>query len=163
MKTAPVPANEQERLEAVKKLGILDTKPEKRFDLITKEACKRLQVPISTITIIDKDREWYKSCQGLKVKQGNRDASFCGHAMLSPLIFIVEDTLKDERFFDNPMVVNPPFIRFYAGIALHEPFNNLPIGALCVKDYKPHKMTKEEINILMELAKKAEKELAKKQ
>jgi len=136
MKRAPIPQNEPRRLKAVESLGILNTEPEERFDKITKDACDRLSLPISTITILDKDREWYKSCQGLNAKEGPRDISFCGHAMLSSMIFIVEDTLKDVRFKDNPMVINPPYIRFYAGVSLHEKKSKLPIGVLCVKDYR---------------------------
>ena len=162
MKKPPIPGNEGDRLKAVKSVGILDTKPEPRFDRITKVACNRLKAPISTISIIDEGREWYKSCQGLDAKEGPRNASFCGHAMLSDFIFIIEDTLKDERFADNPMVVNPPHIRFYAGIALFDRKSRPPIGVLCVKDYRPRKMSPAEIQILMELAKEAEAELNRK-
>ncbi len=159
MKKAPIPQNETARLEALKQLGILDTPTEERFDQITKEATAKLQVPVSTISIIDEDREWFKSCQGLDNKEGARDISFCGHAMLSREIFIIEDTLQDERFKDNPYVTGKPGIRFYAGIALHDQASGLPIGVLCVKDFKPKKMSLEEIEILMKLATKAEDEL----
>ena len=162
MQKALTPANEAERLKALERLGILDTKAEERFDSITREACAKLQVPISIISLIDKNREWYKSCQGLNVKEGPRDISFCGHAMLSKMIFIVEDALKDYRFADNPMVINPPYIRFYAGVALLEAQTRLPIGVLCVKDVKPRQMSIEEINTLIDLGKKAEAELNKK-
>src|SRR3989338_11529884 len=161
MKSALIPANEQERLRVVEKLHILNTDPEERFDEFTKRACSKLNVPISTVTIMDKDREWYKSCQGLNIKESPREISFCGHAMFSKLVFIVEDTLQNARFADNPMVINPPHIRFYAGVALHERESKLPIGVLCVKDIKPRKMTSAEIDILMELAKKVEAELNK--
>ncbi|MDX9893512.1 MAG: GAF domain-containing protein [Patescibacteria group bacterium] len=159
MKKAPIPQNETARLEALKQLGILDTPTEKRFDQITKEATAKLQVPVSTISIIDEDREWFKSCQGLDSKEGARDISFCGHAMLSREIFIIEDTLEDERFKDNPYVIGKNGIRFYAGIALHDQASGLPIGVLCVKDFKPKKMSLDEIEILMKLAAKAEDEL----
>ena len=117
MTNAPIPKNEAERMLAVKALEILDTAPETRFDAITKEATVRLKVPISTVSIIDKDREWYKSCQGTDRTEGPRSISFCGHAMAATDIFIVEDTLLDQRFRDNPTVVGSPFIRFYAGIS----------------------------------------------
>ncbi|OYV27379.1 MAG: GGDEF domain-containing protein, partial [Parcubacteria group bacterium 20-58-5] len=88
MQTAPLPGDEAKRLEAVHRMAILDTKPEERFDRLTEEAVAKLKVPISTITIIDADREWFKSCQGLDEKQGGRDVSFCGHALLAKNLFV---------------------------------------------------------------------------
>ncbi|MFA5987949.1 MAG: GAF domain-containing protein [Candidatus Paceibacterota bacterium] len=162
MQTAPIPGDEEGRLTALHKLAILDTKPEKRFDDLTKEATEKLQVPISTISIIDSKREWYKSCQGLNQKEGSREVSFCGHALLSKYIFIVQDTLKDPRFADNPMVIGEPYIRFYAGIALHENETDKPIGVFCVKDIKPRQLSIQEVGILVDIADRAEKELNKK-
>ncbi|OHA15055.1 MAG: hypothetical protein A3H57_02200 [Candidatus Taylorbacteria bacterium RIFCSPLOWO2_02_FULL_43_11] len=155
---APLPTNEKERLESLKNMGILDSQPEERFDKYTKEAAFRLHVPISTISIIDADREWYKSCFGIKDKEGRRDVSFCGHAMLNREIFIVENTLEDERFKDNPAVVGAPFIRFYAGISLHNS-DGFPIGVFCVKDFAPRKLTDGDIATLVDLATKVEREL----
>ncbi len=159
MKKAPIPENEKERLDAVHRLAILDTKPEKRFDELTREAVEKLHVPISTVTIIDENREWFKSAVGLNEKEGERAISFCGHALLAENIFVVEDTLKDSRFADNPMVVGHPFIRFYAGIALVDHKTNYLIGVFCVKDTKPRIFSVDEIAILMDLAERAEKEL----
>jgi GAF domain-containing protein len=159
MELAPIPKNEKERIEALHRLAILDTKPEARFDDITKEVIEKLKVPISTVTIVDEDREWFKASQGLDSKEGKRSISFCGHALLASNIFIIEDTLKDERFKDNPMVIGEPYIRFYAGISLRDYRTHLPVGVLCVKDIKPRILTLEEINILMELANRTEKEL----
>lgn len=159
MLSAPIPNNEKERLEAVNRMEILDTEPESRFDDLTKEAIQRLNVPISTVTILDKDREWYKSVQGLDVKEGERSSSFCGHALFAKDIFIVEDTLKDERFADNPMVVGPPFIRFYAGKALIDHKTDHPVGVFCVKDIKPRKLSMRELSTLVDLATRAEEEL----
>ena len=161
MLTAPIPKNEKERLEALKRLAILDTKPEERFDVLTKEAVKKLKVPMSMLSILDADREWYKSCAGSIQKEGARDVSFCGHALLASDIFIVGDTLKDERFKDNPMVINAPFVRFYAGIALHDKKSGQPIGVFCVKDIKPRNLTIEETTTLLDIAERAEKELNK--
>ncbi len=162
MKIAPIHENEDQRLEAVHELALLDTEPEKRFDDITQEAINKLKVPISTITLVDKDREWFKSSQGLENKEGPRSTSFCGHALFATNIFIVEDTLKDDRFKDNPMVIGKPFIRFYAGVSLRDHKSKLPLGALCIKDFKPKKLTLDEVNILIELATRAEEELNKK-
>jgi len=161
MKYAPIPSNDEERLKVLHRLDILDTPPEPRFDDLTKEAVEKLKVPISMISIIDKDREWFKSCQGLNVKESPRNISFCGHAMLASEIFIIEDTLKDERFRDNPQVMGKPFIRFYAGIALHEALTNHVIGVFCIKDTRPRDMSLPEINIFLNIAKKAELQLNK--
>lgn len=161
MKSADKPNNEKERLEAVHRLNILDTKPEERFDVLTKEVIKKLNTPISTITILDENREWFKSCQGIDNKENSREISFCSHAMLSSVLFIVEDTLKDPRFADNPMVINPPYIRFYAGIRLLDHKTGLPIGVFCIKDTKPRKLSLKEINILLDIGSRAETELNK--
>ncbi len=161
MQLAPIPGDEDKRIEAVHKMAILDTKPEERFDRLTKEAVEKLHVPISTITILDSDREWFKSCQGLDEREGRREISFCGHALLASSLFIVEDTLQDPRFADNPMVTGKPGIRFYAGIALFDHTTGQPVGVLCVKDTKPRQFGLEETSLLMDLAARAEEELNK--
>lgn len=158
MQPAPIPDNETERLRAVQALGLLDTPPEERFDALTREALAAFHVPISTITLVDKDREWFKSCQGLDAKEGPRAISFCGHAMLASDVFIVEDTLKDERFKDNPMVVGKPFIRFYAAVSLLDK-DGYHVGVFCIKDTKPRTFTIEEIGLLLSFGKRAEEEL----
>jgi len=159
MQKAPIPSDENKRMEALHKIAILNTQPEERFDVLTREAVDKLKVPIAMVSILDSDREWFKSCVGLDTKEGDRDISFCGHALLSTNIFIVEDTLKDARFVDNPMVVGSPFIRFYAGIALYDHKSRQPIGVFCVKDTKPRKLSIEEISTVIDLANKAETEL----
>lgn len=161
MKNAPIPSDENKRLEAVHQLAILDTGLEERFDVLTREAVEKLGVPMSMVSILDSDREWYKSCIGLDKTEGDRKVSFCGHALLASNIFIIEDTLKDPRFADNPMVIGFPFIRFYAGVALFDNKTHQPIGVFCVKDVKPRKLTIEEIGIVIDLAERAEKELNK--
>jgi GAF domain-containing protein len=161
MQKAPIPKNDLARVCAVQGLHLLDTASEERFDRITKEAIKKFSVPISTITLVDKDREWFKSVQGLDTREGPRDISFCGHAMYSKFIFVVEDTLQDDRFKDNPMVVGEPYIRFYAGIALYNRNTKLPVGAFCIKDTKPRQMSVDDLNYLMVLGEKAEAELNK--
>jgi GAF domain-containing protein len=115
-------------------------------------------MPISTISILDSDREWFKSCYGTKTKEGGRDVSFCGHAVLSREIFIVENTLEDERFKDNPVVIGAPYIRFYAGVAIHNS-EGYPVGVLCVKDFVPRKLTVADVATLIDLAAKAEEQL----
>jgi GAF domain-containing protein len=159
MLKAPIQDNEDKRLRALKNLNILDTNPEERFDKITKKVVKRFKVPISTISIIDSDREWFKSCQGLNNSEGKREISFCGHAMYADYVFIVEDTLEDERFKDNPYVIGPPYIRFYAGVSLHESKSDFQIGVLCMKDFQPRKFSSEDLDDFLKLANEAEVEL----
>lgn len=161
MQPAPIPHNEKARLAALLELEILDTEREERFDRLTAEATKKFQVPIATISIIDSDREWFKSCQGLDAKQGPRSTSFCGHVMSSNYIFVIEDTLLDPRFADNPQVIGKPFIRFYAGVALRNKQRDLPVGVFCVKDIKPRIFSRENIGALLEFATRAEDELNK--
>ncbi len=161
MKNAPIPTDENERLEAVHRMAILDTKPEERFDVLTREAVEKLHVPMSMVVILDSNREWFKSCVGLDQKEGDRTISFCGHVLFAKNIFIIEDTLNDPRFMDNPMVVGYPFIRFYAGIALFDYKTRQPVGVFCVKDTKPRKFSLKEIATFIDLAERAEKELNK--
>lgn len=159
MINAPTCDQENERLEAVHRMAILDTKPEERFDKIVKESVEKLKVPISMISVIDEDREWYKSCVGLDQKQGDRRISFCGHALLASDVFIIEDTLKDKRFWDNPMVTGFPFIRFYAGVALYDYKSGQPVAVFCIKDNRPRKFDVDELAIFMDLAHRAEEEV----
>ena len=158
MQSAPIPENEKERLRKIMELGILDTEPEERFDVITREATKAFNVPISTITIIDGEREWYKSCQGLDIKEAPRAASFCAHAMMATDLFFVEDASKDERFKDNPMVAGKPYVRFYAGVSLYSE-DGINIGVFCIKDIKPRSLSAKDIAMLIDFAKRAEDEL----
>lgn len=158
MQPAPIPVNEKERLFSLHQLNILDTPPEERFDRITRLATKIFKVPISTLTLIDSNREWFKSCQGLDKREGERAISFCGHAMLADNIFIIPDALKDPRFSDNPLVKGEPFIRFYAGVSLKGP-EGYRVGTFCIKDHQPRMMSEDEIKMLEDLAAWAELEL----
>lgn len=159
MQKAPIPINDKERVEAVKSLGLLDTAPEERFDRLTKEAVARFSVPISTVTLIDKDREWHKSVQGLTHREGPRDISFCGHTLVAQDTLIVEDTSHDPRFTDNPMVIGDPFIKFYAGKSLYDRTSNMPVGVFCIKDRKTRTMSLDDINDFLDLARRAEDEI----
>ncbi len=162
MQKAPIPANDKERTCAVQGLKLLDTASEERFDCLTREAIKRFSVPISTITLVDKDREWFKSVQGLQTREGPRDISFCGHALMSQITLVIEDTLADPKFADNPMVKGEPFIRFYAGQSLYEKESGLPVGVFCIKDTKPRTMSLDDLSDFLELARRAEEEINKK-
>lgn len=161
MQKAPINENEQERQKAVDRLGILDTAPDPRFDAFTKLAAKLFGAKISTISIIDHDREWFKSRYGTKASGGPRDISFCGHALYSDSVMIVEDALQSDIFRDNPYVASDPFVRFYAGVVLREKKTNLPVGVLCVKDDKPRKFGVSEVARLIDLGQKVEEELNK--
>lgn len=162
MQEAPIPNNEEERQCALEGLKLLDTATEERFDRITKKATERFSVPISTITLVDKDREWFKSAQGLKQREGPRNISFCGHALMSEIIMVIEDTLADPRFADNPMVKGDPSIRFYAGKSLYEKDSKLPVGVFCIKDHQPRKFSLSDMNDFLDLAEQAENEINKK-
>lgn len=162
MKNAPVLENEKERLEATRRLSILDTLAEQRFDEITRQAAQKIGVPISAISIIDENREWYKSCYGIDAKQGDRKISFCGHTIAEPEdVLVIEDTLEDERFSDNPYVLGEPFIRFYAGVRIFDRKTKMPVGVFCVKDKQPRKLSIEELGIILEYAARAEEEINK--
>lgn len=158
MELAPIPSNEAERLRSLFTLGLLNTKPEPRFDRITKVATKIFHVPISTLTLVDAKREWFKSCQGLSATEGDRAISFCGHALLADKIFVIPDTTKDKRFADNPMVVGAPFIRFYAGVPIMNA-DGQRVGVFCVKDTKPREFSEVDVEILIGLASWAELEI----
>ncbi|MDE1920248.1 MAG: GAF domain-containing protein [Candidatus Omnitrophica bacterium] len=162
MLNAPVPDNEQERLESLRSLSILDTPMEERFDRITKIAQKLFNVPVSTLSLVDSNREWFKSCQGLDASEGPRAISFCGHAMLADDLFVIPDALTDPRFSDNPMVTGKPHIRFYAGQYLRGPGGH-KIGTLCIKDYKPREFPGEQCALLKDLAVWVEMELNSKE
>ncbi len=156
-----IPSNEAERLQALWQLKLLNTEPEERFDRITKRAIENMHVAIATITLLDKDREWFKSCQGIDVREQPRDISFCAHTLDTNHLLVVEDTLKDVRFADNPQVLGPLHVRFYAGVPLHDRKSGYTIGVFCVKDTKPRKLSKGEFALLFELALDAEAELMK--
>ncbi len=157
MLTAPKFTNEKERQVAAMRLGLsADAKPENKFDVLTKEATERLKVPISTFTVLDANREYFKSCQGLDTAMGERAISFCGHALVSKELFMIPDCRKDPRFADNPMVTGKPFIRFYAGMALYDYMTRMPVAVFCVKDAKPRTFSLKELEIFLSLCTRAE-------
>lgn len=158
MEKAPIPKNELQRIASLYSLHILDTPPENRFDNLTKLATEIFHVPISTLTLIDANREWFKSCQGLSDIEGERAISFCGHALVENEIMAVPDTLKDKRFADNPMVIGEPYIRFYAGVPIMSN-NGQHIGVFCIKDTKLREFSKEDEESLKGLAAWAELEV----
>lgn len=131
MQIAPLPANEPQRLDALRRLLILDTPPEQRFDRLVEFAAQEFRVPIALISLVDANRQWFKACFGLNAQETGRDESFCAHALDLPDVLVVPDALLDARFADNPLVTGPPHIRFYAGAQLRLP-NGLVPGTLCL-------------------------------
>lgn len=153
------PADENGRLASLRSLGVLDTVPEERFDRITRIAKRLFDVPIALVSLVDEDRQWFKSRQGLEAFETPRDISFCGHAILSAEIFVIPDALEDERFRDNPLVLGPPNIRFYAGRPLTLS-NGERIGTLCIIDRVPRQLNDEDAAMLDDLAQVVERELS---
>ncbi len=150
MTAAPLPANEKQRLERLRKYGILDTPPEEAFDRIVRLAATILDVPIATISLIDDGRQWFKARVGLDAPETTRDVAFCAHAILGKDIFVVNDATQNPLFSDNPLVTDDPNIRFYAGAPLttHDGFN---LGTVCGIDCKPRTVTSEQKSLLRDL------------
>lgn len=161
MIAAPTPDNEAERLAALYALLILDTPREERFDKIVAFAAAEFDVPIALISLIDSDRQWFKSSVGLSACETGRDVSFCGHAILRTDIMEVPDAAADVRFADNPLVTGPPHIRYYAGAPLALPDSNT-IGTLCLIDIRPRRLDQIELAILRTLRGLVMQELAEK-
>ncbi len=152
------PLNETQRLKSLHSLKILDTPSEERYDRITRMAKRVFDVEICLVSLVDNDRQWFKSRQGLAVCETSREISFCGHAILGEEPFIVSNALEDERFTDNPLVTGPPNIRFYAGCPIHSP-EGFRIGTLCIIDPAPKLLDQEDINTLKDLAAMIEDEI----
>ena len=147
---AQLPPDEPERLAALKELAILDTVPEDRFDRITRIAASSLGVPIVLISLVDSERQWFKSCYGLNAKETSRDAAFCSHVVYERKELIVPDALLDDRFADNPFVLKEPRIRFYAGAPLILD-NGSCIGTLCAIDTRPRDLSHDDLVVLRDL------------
>ena len=162
MKKPDMPTNELARISALRGLGILDTPAEERFDRITRIAQQIFEVPIALVSLVDSERQWFKSCQGLPVSETPREISFCGHAILGDGIFLVPDALADTRFADNPLVINDPKIRFYAGCPLVGK-NGQKLGTLCIIDRNPRAFTATELQTLSDLARLVERELSERE
>src|SRR6478752_3517327 len=151
MKAPQIPQNELERLDALLSYKVLDTHPEKDFDDITRLASEICNSPISVITLLDENRQWFKSKIGLDLNESDRETSFCGHGINNPHEnFIIEDAQQDERFFDNPHVLDGA-VRSYAGVPLVNP-EGFPLGMLCVIDTRVNKLDDFQIKSLEKLA-----------
>lgn len=152
-----IPANEKERLQSIKELDLLDSFAEETYDSITRLASQICQTPIALITILDSNKNWFKSKLGTDLQHSERELSFCGHAILEPeSIFEVPNTLADDRFSDNPLALDESTgIRFYAGVPILDD-RKLPLGTLCVMDSKEHHLDENQKASLKALAKQVE-------
>lgn len=148
---AAKPKNECQRLNILWQYEILDTVPEEVFDDLTDLAAHICEAPIALISLVDEDRQWFKSRVGITRKQTSRDISFCAHAILQNGLLIVSDASKDPRFKNNPLVKGPKGLRFYAGAPLITP-DGYALGSLCVMDHKARKLRPEQANALRVLA-----------
>lgn len=146
------------RVHTLRELNILDTAPEDRFDRLTRLAKRMFNVPIALVSLIDSDRQWFKSSIGLPVSQTARSVSFCGHAILQNEAFVVPDASLDPRFATNPLVLGELHIRFYAGQPL-KLGNGIVLGTLCIIDSVPRSFSDEDREALRDLAKIVENEL----
>jgi PAS domain S-box-containing protein len=148
---APIPANESDRLHALYQCNILDETSDQVLDDITQIAAHICGTPIALVTLVDRDRQWFKSKVGLTLTHSPRNTSFCGHTILTSDPLVIQDALRDDRFRDNPLVLSSPNIRFYAGVPLItlEGYN---LGSLCVIDHVPRALTQEQLNALQALS-----------
>lgn len=144
-------ANEARRVDVLRSYNLLDTAAEDVFDRVTNIARNALNMPVSLITLIDKDRQWFKSKQGTEICETPRNVSFCSYAIEETRPMIIEDLRKDSRFKNNPFVTSPPYLRFYCGIPLRakEGYN---LGTLCVLGAKARRLKPQELSILTDLA-----------
>jgi phosphoribosyl 1,2-cyclic phosphodiesterase len=157
-RSAPVPADEERRLQALHQTGLLDTEPEERFDRYTRIATALFDVPIAMVSLVDRDRQWYKSRVGTDVSETGRDRAFCAHVILGDDVMQVPDALVDDRFADNPLVTGEPRIRFYAGAPLSLG-DGSAVGTLCVIDHRARNLDQDQLRLLSDLAKLVEREL----
>ena len=154
----PEIADEVERLSALCRLNLLDTPPDERFERITRSAQRMFNVPIALVTLIDSNRQWFKSRAGLALAETPRRIAFCAHAILNSAPLIVGDTRADPRFADNPLVTGAPHIGFYAGIPIHDT-GGWRVGTLCLIDHQARHFSSADVSALCDLAQWAETEL----
>lgn len=158
MPAAPLPADQSQRLSSLLRMKILDTPAEERFDRLTRLARRLLRAPFSMLTLLDQERQWFKSAQGTTLEESPRAISFCAFTILGEQPLVVGDASSDPRFFDNPVVTGEPGVRFYAGIPIHNE-EGYAVGTLCVLDTKPRELDQDDLHALRDLAACAQTEL----
>ncbi len=151
MQEAKLPDNEDSRLATLRSLSILDTPRDDRFDRFTRLAARIFDMPIALISLVDETRQWFKSVEGFEGEETPREFSFCAHAILGDEVFEVRNSRRDGRFRDNPLVVEQPHIRYYAGAPLLTPDGN-KIGTLCIIDRVPRQLRDDDKRLLKDLA-----------
>ena len=156
---APKPVDEPERIGALRAMELLDTPPEERFDRFTRLAASLFGVPIALVTLIDSERQWFKSKCGSAVPETPRDQAFCAHVVYERMPVVVADARGDRRFADNPLVAGPPFIRFYAGVPLMLP-SGACIGTFCIADTRPRHFGEKQLDQLRDLGRAVLDEVA---
>jgi phosphoribosyl 1,2-cyclic phosphodiesterase/DNA-binding response OmpR family regulator len=156
---APLPPDEAERLRALQELRILDTPREQRFDRLTRLAATLFDVPIALVSLVDADRQWFKSHHGLDATETPREMAFCAHAILQDGVLLVRDALSDARFAENPLVTHDPRVRFYAGVPLALP-DGSRAGTLCLIDHRPRDPGEAQLEALRDLGRLVERELS---
>lgn len=158
MESAPLPKRESERLRLLYEFGILDTLEEQAYDDLIRLATRICDTPIALVSLVDRDRQWFKSHHGLPVPETPREFAFCAHAILGDGLFIVEDSSLDDRFCDNPLATGAPYARFYAGAPLivHD---NLALGTLCVIGPQPRTLASDQADALRTLARQVVSQL----
>jgi GAF domain-containing protein len=149
---ACLPADEAERLQALRRLQLLDSGPTESFDTVTRLASVALRLPIVLVSLVDADRQWFKSRVGLEAPETPRNISFCSHAVFERRPLVIGNTTRDPRFQGNPLVTGPPHIRAYLGIPLYTP-DRYPIGTLCGIDRQPRDFGDVEIAMMNDFAK----------
>ena len=155
---APVPPDEEQRLAALHALGLLDTPAEERFDRLTRVTAALFDVPIALVSLVDANRQWFKSCVGTDITESSREMSFCAYAVAEKDMLVIPDALRDDRFADNPVVSGPPYVRFYAGAPIFTGDGHCA-GTLCVIDGRPRDFTQEDKDRLRDLAAIVQQEL----
>ena len=149
MQCAQLPDDENLRIVELYGLMMLDTAAERGLDKFVEFVSAEFNVPIALISLVDRHRQWFKAKVGISACETSRDVSFCAHAILQDDLMVVEDTSNDQRFADNPLVLGPPHIRFYAGAVLRS--NGYALGTLCIIDTRPRRFTAEEGALLLKV------------
>ncbi|WP_158213226.1 diguanylate cyclase domain-containing protein [Pigmentiphaga sp. NML080357] len=162
MQAAPLAPDEEQRLSLLQALDLLDTPSEPAFDLITRMTANAIGVPIALVSLIDRDRQWFKSKVGMDISETPREYAFCAHCIVGGERLLVPDATQDERFFDNPLVCGAPGVRFYAGIPLRS-IDGLALGSLCVLDTVPRQLSANQLDLLSDAAQLANHEIMRRE